>query len=144
MTQAEQALKEKIRSGNLEVVEIYRNQTGPTIEQAWMKMANIDVEPVDTVPLSSSDLAQITQLWLNRAQAGGIIEDDGTFLLTAVTTGSSGVGWVRVRLTPDTDMSRLTDDRGNIEFIARSSDGKSICGVTSEEYDYWVVLISNP
>ncbi|UFS96291.1 hypothetical protein [Nocardia huaxiensis] len=41
----------------------------------------------------------------------------------------------------DVDISNLVDGQGRIEFVARSIDGKSICGVTAEEHDYWIVSI---
>lgn len=41
-----------------------------------------------------------------------------------------------------TATSRLLDDQGRIEFIARSLPGGHICGVTAEEYDYWVVSLA--
>lgn len=81
-------------------------------------------------------------MWLDHARPGGVIGEDGTFLLTAVVTGSAAVGWVRVRLTGTADVSRLLDDQGRIEFIARSLPGGHICGVTAEEYDYWVVSLA--
>ncbi|MGW5342392.1 hypothetical protein [Streptomyces sp. NPDC004050] len=30
----------------------------------------------------------------------------------------------------------------SIEFVARSASGDHICGITAEEYDYWVVSLA--
>ncbi|MER6911307.1 hypothetical protein ABT354_06515 [Streptomyces sp. NPDC000594] len=94
-----------------------------------------------TAPLSGPGRS-VHDLWLRHARDGGIFEEDGTFLVTAVTTGSHEVGWVSVALTATADVSRLRDDQNRIEFIARSNSGHAICGVTAEEYDYWVVSLS--
>ncbi|MEU5809921.1 hypothetical protein [Streptomyces sp. NPDC047718] len=56
-----------------------------------------------------------------------------------------GSGWSRAPRSPWTraaDVSRLVDDQGRIEFIARSASGDHICGITAEEYDYWVVSLA--
>ncbi|GHD82569.1 hypothetical protein ACFQL8_37740 [Streptomyces goshikiensis] len=103
-------------------------------------MAGFDVEPIASLPLTG-ELSGVHQLWLDHARQAGVVGGDGRFLLTAVVTGSSAVGWVRVRLTDTADVSRLVDDQGRIEFIACSSRGDRICGVTAEEYDYWVVSL---
>lgn len=71
-----------------------------------------------------------------------MLAEDDSFLITAVSTGSRDVGWVSVRWTPEVDVSRLVDDQGRVEFIARSLSGHHICGVTAEEYEYWIVSLS--
>ncbi|MEU4732294.1 hypothetical protein [Streptomyces sp. NPDC023588] len=47
-----------------------------------------------------------------------------------------------MRLTDRADVARLVDDQGRIEFIARSRSGAHICGITAEEYDYWIVSLT--
>ncbi|WP_442807264.1 hypothetical protein [Streptomyces sp. NBC_01294] len=117
------------------------NEPGPSVETAWRAMAGFGVEPSASFPLKG-DLGGVHQMWLEHARRADVIGVDGTFLLTAVVTGSSGVGWVRVRLTDSADVARLIDDQGRIEFIARSSSGDHICGITAEEYDYWIVSLT--
>ncbi|MBP0938288.1 hypothetical protein [Streptomyces sp. KCTC 0041BP] len=138
MPSSTDTLFELIRSGGLDVDAVQGNEPGPSVETAWRAMAGFDVEPIASLPLKG-ELSGVHQLWLDHARQAGVVGEDGTFLLTAVVTGSSAVGWVRVRLTDTADVSRLVDDQGRIEFIARSSHGNRICGVTAEESDYWVV-----
>lgn len=141
MPASEDNLIELIRSSGLAVEAIQGNEPGPSVDTAWRAMAGFGVEPSATLPLKG-ELGGVHQLWLDHARLGGVIGEDGTFLITAVVTGSAEVGWVRVRLTDMADVSRLLDDQGRIEFIARSLSGGHICGVTAEEYDYWVVSLS--
>ncbi|OKK15637.1 hypothetical protein AMK16_27450 [Streptomyces sp. CB00455] len=141
MPTSEENLIELIRSSGLEVDAVQGNEPGPSVDTAWRAMAGFGVEPSATLPLKG-ELGGVHQLWLDHARQGGVIGEDGTFLLTAVVTGSAAVGWVRGRLTDTADVSRLLDDQGRIEFIARSSSGRHICGVTAEEYDYWVVSLA--
>ncbi|MFD0272224.1 hypothetical protein ACFVGY_37510 [Streptomyces sp. NPDC127106] len=134
-------LIEHLRGSGLEVVAVVGNEPGPSVEDAWRAMAGFEVEPSASFPLDA-DRAGVQGLWLEHARRGGVVGDDGTFLITAVVTGSWEVGWVRVRLTEATDVSRLIDDQRRIEFIARSASGDHICGITAEEYDYWVVSLA--
>ncbi|MFF3859515.1 hypothetical protein [Streptomyces sp. NPDC002209] len=140
MPTSEDNLIELIRGSGLEVDAVQGNEPGPSVDTAWRAMAGFGVEPSASLPLKG-ELGGIHRLWLDHARHAGVVGEDGTFLLTAVVTGSSAVGWVRVRLTDTADVSRLVDDQGRIEFIARSPSGDHICGVTAEEYDYWVVSL---
>ncbi|MFI5544776.1 hypothetical protein ACIA6E_13490 [Streptomyces sp. NPDC051815] len=141
MRTSEDNLVELIRSSGLEVDTVQGNEPGPSVETAWRAMAGFGVEPSASFPLKG-DFGGVHQMWLEHARRADVIDDDGTFLLTAVVTGSSEVGWVRVRLTDSADVARLVDDQGRIEFIARSSSGDHICGITAEEYDYWIVSLT--
>ncbi|MER6316644.1 hypothetical protein ABT237_23200 [Streptomyces sp. NPDC001581] len=141
MRTSEDNLVELIRSSGLEVDTVQGNEPGPSVETAWRAMAGFGVEPSASFPLKG-DLGGVHQMWLEHARRADVIDDDGTFLLTAVVTGSSEVGWVRVRLTDSADVARLVDDQGRIEFIARSSSSDHICGITAEEYDYWIVSLT--
>ncbi|MFH7599668.1 hypothetical protein WDV06_31900 [Streptomyces racemochromogenes] len=140
MRTSKDSLLELIRNSGLEVKSVQGNDPGPTVETAWRAMAGFGVEPKASVPLKG-DLREVHGLWLDYARQGNVIADDGTFLVTAVVTGSSEIGWVLVRLTDTTDVSRLIDDQGRIEFISRSTSGRHICGVTAEEYDYWIIAL---
>ncbi|MFD5412904.1 hypothetical protein [Streptomyces nojiriensis] len=137
MLTSEDRLIELIRSSGLEVDAVQGNDPGPSVTTAWRAMAGFGVEPRASFPLKG-DLRGVHRAWLEHARRAGVVGEDGTFLVTAVVTGSSDVGWVRVRLTGTADVSRLVDDQGRIEFIARSASGHHVCGVTAEEYDYWI------
>jgi hypothetical protein len=132
------ALLKKLQDASLEILEVPGIiPLGPTVSQAWQSVAG-DVEPTAALPFSSPGRDIHTQ-WLHHARQAGIFDDEETFLVTVVTTGSHRVGWIHVKITPETDFSRLRDDQDCIEFIACSNSGDTICGVTAEEYDYWIV-----
>ncbi|EFL16696.1 hypothetical protein [Streptomyces sp. C] len=143
MRTGKDGLLELIRHSGLEVVAVQGNEPGPSVEAAWRAMAGIDVEPQAVVPLGA-DRGGVHRLWVAHARQGDVVDDEGGFLVTAVATGSSEVGWVRVRLGGSADVARLVDDQGRIEFIARSRDGHRICGITAEEYEHWVVGLELP
>ncbi|MFK0254654.1 hypothetical protein [Streptomyces sp. NPDC090445] len=134
-------LIEHLRGSGLAVDAVVGNGPGPSVEDAWRAMAGFEVEPSASFPLDA-DRAGVHGLWLDHARRAGVVGDDGTFLITAVVTGSREVGWVRVRLTGAADVSRLVDDQGRIEFIARSASGDRVCGITAEEYGHWVVSLA--
>ncbi|MFE1556557.1 hypothetical protein ACFW6V_16440 [Streptomyces sp. NPDC058734] len=140
MRTGEDGLLQLIRSSGLGVVAVHGNGPGPSVEAAWRAVAGFGVEPVAAFPLEA-DRGGVHRVWLRHARQADVLDDEGAFLLTAVVTGSSAVGWVRVRLTGRADVSRLVDDQGRIEFIARSLSGHRICGITAEEYDHWVVSL---
>ncbi|MCF3182367.1 hypothetical protein IPZ70_20805 [Streptomyces polychromogenes] len=133
-------LLDLIENSGLKVEAVQGNDPGPSVETAWRAMAGFGVKPAASFPLKGG-FDEVHQVWLEQAHRANIIDTDGTFLITAVVTGSSEVGWVRVRLTDVADISRLIDDQGRIEFIARSQSGRRICGITAEEYDYWIVSL---
>lgn len=143
MSRHEKVLLEKLQASGLEVIAISGNQSPPTVDQAWTAIANFEVRPVSSTALEGEDIAsRLNSLWLQNARLSGVISEDDSFLITIVSTGSHEVGWVRVRWTVEFDVSRLIDDQGKVEFIARSISGHHICGVTAEEYEYWIVSLN--
>ncbi|MEU7605559.1 hypothetical protein AB0B78_29245 [Streptomyces sp. NPDC040724] len=143
MCTSEDDLVALIRCSGLDVVTVQGNEPGPSVETAWRAMAGFGVEPSASFPLKGDlgGVRGVHRLWLEHARRADVIDEDGTFLLTAVVKGSSDVGWVRVRLADGADVARLVDDQGRIEFIARSGSGDHICGITAEEYDHWIVSL---
>ncbi|MGP3981416.1 hypothetical protein [Streptomyces sp. KR80] len=129
----------KLQSSRLEVLEIQGNQPGPTVDDAWTVVANINISPKAKAPRDHVGRESVNTVWQSQAESAGVFSTNGEFLITAVTTGCSQVGWVRVRRTPEIDVSALTDDQGGIEFIALSPDRQTLCAVTTEEYEYWIV-----
>jgi hypothetical protein len=130
-------LLEKLRAAGLTVTGAPECTSKPSVDSAWRSLSGFLVEPVETVPLDSPG-SVIHSLWLRHAK-NSVIGDDGSFLVTAVVTGSHEIGWVPVALTSSSDVSRLRDDQNRVEFIARSHNGDALCGVTAEEYVYWIV-----
>ncbi|MFF0747328.1 hypothetical protein ACFYVL_43815 [Streptomyces sp. NPDC004111] len=140
MDSPENELVKKLRSASLKILGIRGGNTlASTVTRAWQSIAG-DVEPVETVPLSLAG-RDVHLQWLHHARLSGIIDEEDYFLITAVTTGSHEVGWVHVQLIPESDTSLLRDDQDRVEFIGCSLAGDKLCGVTAEEYDYWIVSL---
>jgi hypothetical protein len=50
--------------------------------------------------------------------------------------GGLTVGWIRVRVTPGTDISRLIRNDGNSELLARALGGHRISAIDAEGDDF--------
>ncbi|WP_156178919.1 hypothetical protein [Saccharothrix sp. ST-888] len=111
----------------------------PSPERAWHVTAGVQT-PTTAVPLVGDDLStRVDKEWLRLARLQAVIDDQGTFLIAL----SRSQPWTRVRLTDDVHLSEhLVGDgarAGHAEFVTMAADGSALCGVTTEEYDVWVV-----
>ncbi|MFF5919348.1 hypothetical protein ACFY8C_13465 [Streptomyces flavochromogenes] len=82
-------------------------------------------------------------LWHDEADRMGIPDGNGEFLLLATYPGSLARGWLKVKdLAGGHLPSRIAAASGSREFVAVSLDGKSLCAVSVEEYEDWIVTHS--
>ncbi|MFE7514989.1 PH domain-containing protein [Streptomyces sp. NPDC057540] len=82
-------------------------------------------------------------LWHAEADRLGILDSNGEFLLLATYPGSFTRGWIRVRDSIGGRLpSRIATASGSHDFIAVSLDGKSLCAVSAEENEHWIVTHS--
>lgn len=133
-------ISDRFRQAGLEVGG-FDDATGPTVTEAFRVTAHIDTEPWARVPKRESDaLRRVQDLWLSLARQRGVVAPDGTFLTAAGMTH----GWLRVRLTAGTDLSRLCDPSGGIEFLTRSPDGSCLCAISTEGGEHWVIDEAHP
>ncbi|MFI6689577.1 putative T7SS-secreted protein [Streptomyces sp. NPDC050485] len=63
---------------------------------------------------------------------------------TLPAPGGLTVGWIRVRVTQESEISRPIRNDGNIELLARSLDGHRISAIDAEGDDFWVLDASYP
>ncbi|MFD0367422.1 hypothetical protein [Streptomyces sp. NPDC059071] len=114
----------------------------PSVLEALQSVAHWEVQPVATVPLSHPKaLQEVDRQWHVQAAQNGLFSDDDSFLLSISGTGSSTFGWAVVKWQPGTQLApRLAKREEGLDFLAMSLDGKVVCAVTEEEYDYWIVL----
>ncbi|MGW3243917.1 hypothetical protein [Streptomyces sp. NPDC001070] len=101
--------------------------------------------PTASVPADHDDLVgEVNARWHALATRHGVIDAHGVFLLD-VAGDRAGPGprrWTRVRLTGEWDLAGVLGDRpGQPEFVTLSTDGDTLLGVTSEEYEVWVVAL---
>ncbi|MGA6154952.1 hypothetical protein ACPEIC_16580 [Stenotrophomonas sp. NPDC087984] len=131
----------RITGSGLEVVDAPSPPEVPTPLDAWKLMASMETEPVATISQNDPEsFAKTDRKWFQQASENSLFESDGTFLISVAGPGSLEFGWTRVRWSKQTELSSRLQDDGSPEFVGMSVDGRCICGVTTEEYDYWVVF----
>ncbi|MFJ4680629.1 MULTISPECIES: hypothetical protein [unclassified Kitasatospora] len=113
----------------------------PSPGEVWQSVIGFLVEPDATVPLSTSDwAAQVDEHWLRLSRESELLAPDGTFLIHVGGHGMGRLGWALVRWNDDAHLAaHLTDGPQQPEFVAMARDGHTSCGVTTEEYDVWLV-----
>jgi len=117
-------------------------QAAPPLQSAIYAFSGLEVEPVTTVPISSSGaMGELDEKWHFHASSVSLYDDTGEFLILPPVSGDRELSWVRVRDTVGRNLpSRIAKVTGSPEFLAVSADGRRLCAASDEEYDYWVVL----
>ncbi|AYG81083.1 hypothetical protein DWB77_03221 [Streptomyces hundungensis] len=124
------------RKAGLEVHGRYGGAEGPTVEEAFRVVVNIETEPSMKISRRTGDAAEaVGRMWLHRALERGLFGSEGEFLVAGGLTD----GWIRVRITPATDISRLIQNDGNIQLLARSVGGDKISAIDVEGDYFWLV-----
>ncbi|MGW6394727.1 PE-PGRS family protein [Streptomyces sp. NPDC055103] len=106
---------------------------------AWRPVISYGTVPTAVVREDRPDLVSaLNAEWHRLAHEHGVIDEKGEFLLHA---GDDDC-WARVRLAPAWDLAGVLGDRpGRPEFVTLSVDGDALLGVTSEEYEVWLVAV---
>ncbi|MGW7382858.1 hypothetical protein [Streptomyces sp. NPDC054794] len=96
--------------------------------------------PTAVVQLDATDpFADTDAEWFRLATAHGLFGEDGGFL---VTLGHGGC--FRVRLGKDWRLAEVLRNQPRCpEFMTLSSDGKTLIGVTTEEYEIWLIVVDD-
>ncbi|MGX1675215.1 hypothetical protein [Streptomyces sp. NPDC055400] len=129
-------ITDRFHQAGLDVGGFLDDGTSPTVTEAFRVTAHIDTVPWARVPKRDDDaLRRAQDLWLSTARRRGIVTPDGAFL----TAAGMSQGWLRVCLTDGTDLSRLADPSGGIEFLTRSPDGTRLCAISTEGGEHWVI-----
>ncbi|WP_415949029.1 PE-PGRS family protein [Streptomyces sp. KLOTTS4A1] len=107
---------------------------------ALRPIASATAEPAATVRLDDADPCAATdEEWFRLATAHGLFAEDGGFLV------SLGDGhWFRVRLGERWRLAEvLPSEPGSPEFMTLSCDGRTLIGVTTQEYEVWLVVVDD-
>ncbi|MFF4870263.1 hypothetical protein [Streptomyces sp. NPDC000961] len=114
----------------------------PSVLEAMKSVANWEVRPTVEVPLSHPEaLREVDRQWYAQAAQNGLFDDGKCFLLSISGPGSSAFGWAVVTWTPGAELApRLARAEEGLDFVAMSVDGRVVCAVTEEEYEYWIVV----
>jgi hypothetical protein len=112
---------------------------------AWRGVIAGSTVPTVAVPDDHDDLVgEVNARWYALATRHGVIGADGVFLLDVAgdRAGPEPRRWNRVRLTGEWDLAGVLGDRpGQPEFVTLSTDGDTLLGVTTEEYEVWLVAL---
>ncbi|MER7930361.1 hypothetical protein ABTY96_45885 [Streptomyces sp. NPDC096057] len=131
----------RLQSAGLEVISPFAGTEGPSTEQAFQRVVHIDAKPVERITVSTPDAAlQVNSSWRSHALSAGVISDDGSFLVAVGLRRP----WVQVRLTETTDISALEGADDELLFVTRSITGHSVCAATTEEGEYWILVLDFP
>ncbi|GAU66573.1 hypothetical protein SSP35_03_02210 [Streptomyces sp. NBRC 110611] len=131
-----------ISSSGLVVVDAQPPPSIPTVMQAWQKVVNVQTEPTVAVSQDLPDaLKEVDRQWLSQGVKNSLFNKEGEFLISVAGPGSVDFGWTRVRWSKNASPSSMpSQDENSPEFLGMSLDGRNICAVTTEEYDYWIVV----
>ncbi|MDX3754232.1 MULTISPECIES: PE-PGRS family protein [Streptomyces] len=145
MTRGTAELGELLRRAGLEVVGERRVQEVPSPRFAWRATVPGDAERVVRVAGDRADpIGEFNAQWHRLAVAGGILDEDGVFLIDIADhcTGSAPWDWTPVRLTDRWDLAGVLGERpGEPKFVALSTDGDSLLGTTSEDDGIRLVVV---
>ncbi|HEX7660076.1 MAG TPA: hypothetical protein VF444_11420 [Pseudonocardiaceae bacterium] len=137
-----EARKRLLESAGLTVVDPAWSGPAPEPMAAWRLLILGSVVPTATVPIAAhaAHLPAVEAKWEELAREAGILNGEDGFLISVEGTCAEDVRWARVTPNAPLDLaSKLGLDYGNPEFVAMDIAGRNVCGVTSEEYDIWIV-----
>ncbi len=136
----EETLPALLRRCGLTPLGFVRESGLPTPERVW-RITIGDRAPAIRVPLEGDDLAgRVDAAWRRAARRYGILGAGADFLIAL----SFDLPWMKVSSAPE---ARLAEHLvggngrpGEAEFVTMALDGRVMCGVTTEEYDVWLVV----
>ncbi|MFV5996637.1 PE-PGRS family protein [Streptomyces sp. NPDC056231] len=110
------------------------------VRAALRPIAAGNAVPTSVVRLDAADpFADTDAEWFRLATAHGLFGEDGGFLVTL------GCGdWFRVRLGQKWRLAEVLRNQPRCpEFMTLSPDGKTLIGVTTEEYEIWLIVVDD-
>jgi hypothetical protein len=116
----------------------------PDPRRAFLAVVGFEVKPTKTVLQTDPNARErVDALWHEEAHRMGIFDPNGEFLLFLWPAASPPGTWHRMRDTTGARLpSRIATATGDQEFIAASLDGRSLCAVSVEEYEDWIITHS--
>ena len=134
-----------LQEAGLDVVDQAWSGALPGPMSAWKRVIGGDVRPTGVVRTSDrvDFRSDVESKWERLARRAGILGGSGGFLISIAGVGAVEAPWALVRETAQLDLAgKLSVGRESPEFVAMSLDGESVCGVTGEEDEIWIVLRS--
>ena len=112
---------------------------------AWKLVIGGDALPDATVRYDDRGeyLSDVESTWRELSAEAGLFGEKGEFLISVAGVGAATAPWALVKLNTWSDLAgQLALVHGNPEFVAMDVESHTVCGVTSEEYEVWIVIVS--
>ncbi|MFF4805675.1 hypothetical protein ACFY1U_46125 [Streptomyces sp. NPDC001351] len=137
---SEPASTELLRRCGLEILDESTADSLPAPRRA-VGITIGGTDPAAKVPLVGPELSsRVDTTWLQLAREHHVVDAEGRFLITTSMEGP----WIPVRIHGKTHMAEHLVGHnappGHAEFVTMALDGSVMCGVTTEEYDVWLVV----
>ncbi|WP_369145224.1 hypothetical protein [Streptomyces sp. R44] len=132
----------KLEASGLQVLDFDRSPLLPEARRAHFAFAGYEVKPTTTVSHARPDAAtELDRRWNALAMSAHLVDEDGEFCMLVPGNGCFERGWVRIKDPVGVDLpSRILAGAGHPEFLAVSVDGRTMCAVSDEEYDKWIIV----
>ncbi|MFD0072832.1 hypothetical protein ACFVIY_10375 [Streptomyces sp. NPDC127166] len=132
----------KLEASGLRVQDFDRSPRLPDVRRAHLAFAGYEVKPTTTVGHAHPDAAaELDRRWNSLTTSARLVDEDGEFCMLVPGRGCFERGWVRIKDPVGADLpSRLLAGAGHEEFLAVSVDGRTMCAVSDEEYDKWIIV----
>jgi hypothetical protein len=136
-----------LREAGLSVLDGAWTGKVPNPWAAWRLIIGGDVIPAARITDGEdhAHLHEVESEWERIAESAALFGGGGEFLISVSGVGSVDAPWALVRREPRMRLAHvLAPYPGEPEFVAMSVDGRSVCGVTTEEHDVWIVQADIP
>lgn len=132
----------KLEASGLRVLDFDRSPRLPDVRRAHLAFAGYEVKPTTTVSRAHPDASsELDRQWNSLTTSARLTDEEGEFCMLAPGPGSHEIGWIRVKDPIGTNLpSRILAATGDPEFLTVSVDGQTLCAVSDEEYDHWIVM----
>ena len=119
--------------------------TPEDVRSAWKAFSSAHADPVVRISdsLEEVSLATLEQTWNSMAEQLGVVSGDGEFLLTVSGEGTFGLPWFHVRASTAVAVRDLGMYPREPDFIASSLDRSVSIAVSTEESDFWILVVRN-
>lgn len=140
-----EARRLRLESAGLVVLDEAWSGAGPAPMRAWRPIISGGATPAARVRILEANrhLSEVQDQWEGIAEGLGLFGDKDEFLISVAGVGAANAPWAYVRRAGPLSLAqRIGSVEGGPEFVAMSLSGHVVCGVTTEEYEVWIVTES--